>query len=123
MRTGRAYVLGPGSRGDGRRVRVVIDLRSWRLPVAVILLVALAVRVGAALLALIDGALAGLDPLLYLASGGVGPGEVVVAIALAALCWWSAADDVPGARVVAGIGAALVAVQVLSTAAAAVASF
>ncbi len=99
------------------------DLRSWRLPVAIVLLVALTVRVGAALIALIDGAVAGLDPLLYLASAGVGPGEVVVAIGLAAMCWWAAADDVPGIRVVAGIGAALVAVQVLLTGAAAVATF
>ena len=90
---------------------------------AVVLLVALALRVGAALTALIDGAMNGVDPLLTFASAGVGPGEVVLAVAFAALCWWCAADDVRGARPLAGIGAALVAVQVLLTGSAAIASF
>ena len=101
----------------------MVDLRSWRLPVAVVGTAAIAVRVAASILALIDDAMGGLGFLLAIANAAVGPGEIVLAITVAALCWWCAADAVPGARRLAGVAGALVIAQIVLSGAAAVAGF
>ena len=74
------------------------------------------------MVSLIDAALSGVGPLGALAGIGAGPGEALLAAALAAVCWWAAADGVRGIRGVAVVGAGLVIVQTAASAMAAVAT-
>jgi hypothetical protein len=90
----------------------MVDLRPWRAPVAVILLAALAVRVGVGLAGVIEAAVNHSGLLTDLVGLGVGASDVVLIVALAAVCWSCAADDVRGARVFATLGCILVALQV-----------
>jgi hypothetical protein len=101
----------------------VVDLRPWRVPVAIILLAALALRLGAALARVAEAAVGGSGLLFAVASAGVGAGEVVLAVALAAVVWWCATDGVRGARVLAIVAFVLVALQIVLSVAASVASY
>ena len=92
------------------------------MPVAVVLLVAIALRVAASVVTMIDAMLAGVEPPAVWSGAGAGPGEALLAAGLAAVCWWAAADGVSGIRPVAGIGAALVIVQAVLSAVAAAAT-
>jgi hypothetical protein len=100
----------------------MVDLRPWRVPVAVILLAAVAVRLGAAVAGAIDAAVRGASLPSALVGLGAGPGDAVLAVALAAVCWSCAADDVRGARGFATVGFVLVGLQVLLALAGAIAA-
>lgn len=100
----------------------MVDLRPWRVPAAVILLAAVAVRVGAGVAGLIDSVLRGTSLPSALVGLGAGAGDVVLAVALAAVCWWCVADDVRGARMLATVGFVLVGLEVLLAVVAAIAS-
>ena len=90
----------------------MVDLRPWRVPVAVILLAAMAVRVGVSLVAAILAS-ARSSGLFSSLAGGIGAGEIFLCVALAAVCWWCTADDVRGARGLAITAFVLVGAQIL----------
>ena len=103
-------------REDGSRAEpyagLMVDLRPWRVPVAVILLAAMAVRVGVSLVAAILAS-ARSSGLFSSLAGGIGAGEIFLCVALAAVCWWCTADDVRGARGLAITAFVLVGAQIL----------
>jgi hypothetical protein len=91
----------------------MVDLRPWRVPVAVILLVAMALRVGVSLVGVI-GAWAGSSGMLTALGGGsLGAGEIFLCVALAAVCWWCSDEGVRGARGMAITAFVLVSAQIL----------
>jgi hypothetical protein len=99
----------------------MVDLRPWRLAVAVVLLAALTLRLLATVLSVAAAGRAGMAAAL--AEVGTAAGDVVLIVALAAVGWWCAADRVRGASVIAIVGVVLVLGQVVVFAAAAVAEF
>jgi hypothetical protein len=96
----------------------MVDLRPWRVPVAVILLIAVAVRVGVALAGIIGASAGSSGMLTAVAGGSVGAGEIFLCVALAAVCWWCADEAVRGARGLAITAFVLVSAQIVLSVAA-----
>jgi hypothetical protein len=91
----------------------MVDLRPWRVPVAVILLLAMAVRVGVSLAGILGASAGSSGMLTALAGGSVGAGEIFLCVALAAVCWWCADDGVRGAHGLALTAFVLVSAQIV----------
>lgn len=91
----------------------MVDLRPWRIPVAVILLMALAVRVGVSLAGIVGASAGDAGMLTALAGGTVGAVDILLCVALAAVCWWSSDEAVRGARGLAIAAFVLVAAQIV----------
>jgi hypothetical protein len=96
----------------------MVDLRPWRIPVAVILLIAMGVRVGVSLAGLVGAPAGEAGWSTELAGGSVGAGEIVLCVALAAVCWWCSDEAVRGARGLAIAGFVLVSAQIVVSVAA-----
>jgi hypothetical protein len=101
----------------------MVDLRGWRVPVAGVLLGATVVRLAASVVGIVAALSGGASLPRALAGGSIGTADVLLAVGLAAVCWWCASDGLRPARGLAMAGFVVVTLQVGLSLAATVAGY